>query len=110
MSPKDQQIIKSNPGASPYDLMTKFNLSKGGYNELVAIADEQATNILKAGTPRMVANPKAAIPVTTVYQPRPDMNEQVTLRSKDGSTQGTLMSRTVAEKMRRKYPNKFEIV
>lgn len=110
MSPKDQQIINANKGATPYDLLTKHGLSQGGFNELTAIADEQAANVLKAGTPKLSPNVAAAIPVTTVHQPLPNQGQQVILRGKKGIGNGTLMDRQLAEKQVRKYPNDYEIV
>lgn len=110
MSPKDSKIIKANQDATPYELMTKHGLSQGGFDEMVALADAQNTNILKAKTPILSPNVAAAIPNTTVHQPYERSSEQVTLRGKKGSGNGTLMSRVQAEKMVRKYPNDFEII
>jgi len=110
MSPKDQQIINANPTMTPYDLMTSKGLSQGGFNELVANADKNADNILKAGVPKLSPNVNAAIPVLTVHQPFNGTGSQVTLRGKKGTGNGTLMDRQQAEKMVRKYPNDFEIL
>ncbi len=110
MSPKDQKIINANPDATPYELQMNFGLSQGGFNELVAISDENTSNILKAKTPVLSPNIRAAIPQTTVHQPLPGQGQQVTLRGKKGSGNGTLMDRQQAEKMVRKYPNDFEII
>ncbi len=109
MSPKDQQIIKANPTATPYELHATLGLSKGGFNELIAVEDEKADNVLKAKTPILRPDLRAAIPVTTMHQPI-GHGSQVTLRGKKGNGNGTLMSRIVAEKMVKKYPKDFEII
>ncbi len=111
MSPKDQRIINNNPNVSPYDLQMTFGLSQGGFNELIALQDEKASNVLKAGVPRLSPNLNAAIPVTTVAQPfTGKQSAQVTLRGKKGSGNGTLMSRSIAEAKVAKYPDDYEII
>jgi len=111
MSPKDQQIINSHPNTTPYDLQMKHGLSQGGFNELIAAEDKKADNILKAKTPVLSPNIKAAIPVTTMHQPLNRAGAaQATLRGKKGIGNGTLMDRAQAEKMVRKYPNDYEII
>jgi len=114
MSPKDQKIINANPTATPYELQMNFGISQGGFIELVAINDEKANNVLKAGTPRLSPNAHLQLPAQPVIQPfnasLSAQSQQVILRGKNGSGNGTLISRIQAEKMVRKYPQAYEIV
>lgn len=113
MSPKDQRIVSANPGVTPYDLQMTHGLSQGGFNELVAVADEKASNVLKAGTPKLAPAAHLALPAQPVTQPYisgSNGSSQVVLRGRKGSGNGTLMDRGRAEKMVSKYPQDYEIV
>jgi len=111
MSPKGKKILAEHPDATPYELQMTHGLSQGDFDELVAIQDQKATNILKAGVPKLSPNAHLAIPVTTVFQPHRDGEAtQLTLRGKRGSGNGTLMDAGRARKMKAKYPDDYEII
>lgn len=111
MSPKDRKIIEANPNIAPYDLLTTHGLSKGGFDELVAMNDKQVDNMLKAGTPRLVADISKSIPAMPRIMPhlQASEGEQVRLRSKNGTGQGALIDKRQAIKLTTKYPNDYEI-
>lgn len=111
MSPKDRRIVEANPNVTPYDLHISHGLSKGGFDELIAIADQKADNMLKAGTPRLTPDITKSLPAMPQIAPHLQVSsEQVTLRSKGGSGHGALIDRAQAMKIITKYPGDYEIV
>lgn len=113
MSPADKAIIKANPNVSAYDLLTKHGLSQGGYNELVAKANENANATLKPTQPRPASSAPPTLtaqPILTPMSQYTGSSEKVTLRAKNSVGNGMEVSRERAESMMRRYPGQYQIV
>lgn len=116
---KDAQIIKDNPGLTPYQLLSK-GLSEAKYNELLkeeSKAPEKPKNVKEAekATPTVKPSEKLIPEVKPSNRALPKLSahrgivtEQARVMGPDGKV--TSMLRSKAEKLARKNPKQFKLV
>ncbi len=105
MTQKDQQIIDSNPGKMPIELL-HAGLSKKGFDEIVAKSDAAAqagltSTRLRPDLSRVLSN--------NVNQPVVSGLKKVRIKPLGGGM-GTEMTESAALKLMKRNPNKYKIV
>lgn len=118
MTKNDKNIIDKNPGVSPYDLLTKHNLSQAAYDELLKSNDEKDKQVIE--------NQKAAnnllipdeVKATTKHRIEPSTSNLPVQSRHDSATvmvhnkhsgKRFKLSEYAATRLVRKFPSEYEI-
>jgi len=106
ISASDQAIIDAHPDATEHDLLTLHGLSEKGFNLLSAQRTE--SRVKDANAKRLSPNLSHVLePILGSAPPPSGSNGTVRLVPKSGG-KGTVMARSVAEKMVRMHPNLYK--
>jgi hypothetical protein len=114
MTAADKKIIKENPNATPYELLSEHKLSQAAYDELVAASDAREASKTGGGeklnklVPNIVKKTTIAEPVLSPVHHTHHGNDTIMLRDKSTGSEFRL-SKYAGERWLRKHPNRYEL-
>lgn len=109
----EQEFLEQNPSATPYELLSEGIITQKRYEELVALPEPVKQEVKEIPPHKETERVK---PTIVTHKIIPELTSfsapkgtRVYLKDKV-SGKSTLMSKGSAEREKRKYPNRYEII